>query len=372
MPWAFGPKHTVLIGLVLFCQVTQLNSQRESKIWELKSYWGNFYPGNHISSTTSNVPGDLSALDVRLSWAPKKASSYAKAHRYPTWGIGFFSSLYQPGFLGNYRALYGDVHISILSHPRSRWSWYYSLGTGVGFGFKPYHEELNKENIYIGTQLNAFVRLETFLRFRVAKTWFLQAGIGFHHFSNGSLQLPNKGLNLLPVQFGLQKGWNEPSKTTQTQQMPPLIDKRVIEIKAGLGIKSTSISQLHYHKARLSFHYLQKLNLKYSWGAGLDLFFSSPIPYTNKPPVPSNVSAGISGAWKWHLTERLRVPIQVGFYLNRNKAHDESAAYYQFVGLEYAVDRHWLAAVQLKAHGGSADFIAWTLGYAIPHRSSLK
>lgn len=360
-----------ITGVILLGLSPVLPAQSIKKTWELKSFWGNAYPTHQNRSIALAHPIQLQALDLRLSWIPKVINPFAKAHRNPTWGIGIFSSLHQPSFVGNYQAIYGDVQISLLSPSISRWDWLYGLGTGLGFGFRPYNDQFNKENIYIGSQLNAFIRLETFLRYRFAKTWSFQAGICFYHFSNGGIKLPNKGLNYLPIQFGINKGWVKSIQTNVPQQIHPFPDHSTFEIKAGFGVKNTAFGQIHYNKARISFYYLKRLNLKYSWGAGSDVFLSGPIVYTNRQTITSTISTGIAGIWRWHLTERLRLPLQIGLYVNRNKDHDESAPYYQFLGLEYTFDRHWQAAVQLKAHGGSADFIAWTLGYTIPHHKSF-
>lgn len=73
----------------------------------------------------------------------------------------------------------------------------YELNLGLSFGWKSYKEVDNEDNHVLGTPVNAYIGADVFFRFMVSRHWDLNAGVGFIHFSNANLRMPNEGINNL-------------------------------------------------------------------------------------------------------------------------------------------------------------------------------
>ncbi len=73
----------------------------------------------------------------------------------------------------------------------------YELHLGLSFGWKAYKEVDNEDNHVVGSEVNAYIGADVFLRFMLSCRWDLNAGVGFAHFSNANLEMPNEGINNL-------------------------------------------------------------------------------------------------------------------------------------------------------------------------------
>lgn len=123
-------------------------------------------------------------------------------------GIGVSGhSFFNTAELGNPVAVYLLQGARICSfHPRL--SLNYEWNFGLSFGWNPFSYETNPYNQVVGSNLNACLNANFYLRWMLSRQVDLTAGFSAAHFSNGSTKLPNAGVNTLGLTFGLMHCFN--------------------------------------------------------------------------------------------------------------------------------------------------------------------
>ncbi len=117
-----------------------------------------------------------------------------------SFGVGFYGGSFDNNDFGEPNALYGFIDIPFY-RSKSKWSWIYGIGLGLAFNFNPYNPETNPDNGLIGSEKNVYIALTIEGRYQITPHWEAGLGAGFKHFSNGRIQMPNSGINVVPVTF---------------------------------------------------------------------------------------------------------------------------------------------------------------------------
>ncbi|WP_295935606.1 acyloxyacyl hydrolase [uncultured Alistipes sp.] len=87
-------------------------------------------------------------------------------------------------------------------NPRASFNYEWNLG--LSYGLEPFDDYSNPYNDMIGSKLNIYLHAGVYFNWMVAPRLDFRAGIAFSHFSSGNTHLPNKGMNILGLQLGLQ------------------------------------------------------------------------------------------------------------------------------------------------------------------------
>lgn len=111
------------------------------------------------------------------------------------------------GGLGNREALGSFVGVApnMTLNAISR-KWYsprVALGLGVAYFTKPYNAETNATNFYIGSSFTALGYASVYLQPQINNHLTLKTGVSVIHCSNGHVQIPNLGINVPTIFFGL-------------------------------------------------------------------------------------------------------------------------------------------------------------------------
>ncbi|WMX14532.1 acyloxyacyl hydrolase [Aureispira sp. CCB-E] len=122
------------------------------------------------------------------------------------------------------------------------------IGWGAGIITKTYDSFYNKDNIVIGSTLNACVILRALFRYRISNTFHLQLGGGVTHYSNGGFTNPNLGINIPFAQVGIQYSFQKPTvpdslSTQLIAGLPALNQSFRPFIQIGLGLTEMATSR---------------------------------------------------------------------------------------------------------------------------------
>lgn len=309
-------------------------------------------------------------LNVRVGWrGTGKKDQYRQIYNYPTYGIGFYSSTFDSDIIGNPYALYGFIQTSIAPRDNKRWTYDYRIGLGLSGNFNPYHEEENPLNLVIGSRTNVFIDLGIRIQYTFHAKWRAGLGLSFHHFSNGALALPNKGINLIPLSISVhyQPHRFEPF---QRDTLAPYSHKVICDMSFGMGLKQMEKnSKNRYVKTTLGVYASKHLSYKWRMGGGYDLFYSSSGRYEEVAgDVSGKVSSVLSGGPSFYLVhvlnEKLLLNGNIGYYLHSQRFNGEIKKIFLRAGARYYVYQGLNFGVSIKAHMGKADFIEWTIGYS--------
>ncbi len=367
--------------LLLFCTIALLGNELSAQDQinfrpKIKKY----YSSLHISTEHGAMLGNstefsdklvnssyYNGVDVRYGWSKNNIEdTYNNVYRFPTIGVGWYSSTFHNSEIGKPNALFLFFILPIHFMESKRWTSSYTGAFGLSYKFNPYDEIENPINVFIGSYRNCYVNLAYAINYNISPKLVAYASMGYKHFSNGSFKQPNYGINLFPLGIGVRYKFVEQVQNKPVHPLDPFIRHNQYNVMLGLGSKNYVHNDPNYFKMTVGVNYLRQINYKYRVGVGMDFFYSAAANQRN-PSSQSNFSKSFSyavvGSWEWVITRVISVPIGLAYYLHRNEENGEKTAYYERVGLRFRMAEHLNLGITIKAHGGSADYFEWTLAY---------
>lgn len=204
-----------------------------------------------------------SHYDIRLKWrqAKENTSPYDRALNRPIIQggllLGDFSrtkvyreeSAYH-STIGRMWTLYGGMQLELAAG--DRWGVGADLQNGISYCTDPYNEHDNADNNIIGSHFSLYVNLGLYARYRMTRRWHIALNIDFKHYSNGSLDRPNLGINAigptLALQYDIQPPTTDDNPDQEKRIIPAaqcqstgqkLFNKKIYtDFMAGLGMKA--------------------------------------------------------------------------------------------------------------------------------------
>lgn len=360
-----------LNSFLLSAQILNNNEKNDKNhlVFELEVENGGILPQKGLKSTTYEN-AYYNGLNFKIGWKQRsKSDQYNQIYNYPIYGIGLYSSTFHTPIIGSPFALYGFVQTPISPKPGSKWSYDYRIGLGLSGNFEPYNEHENPLNVVIGSKNNVFIDLGLRAQYQISPHWKSGIGLAFHHFSNGALALPNKGVNLVPITLSVSYQLNTENKLNRDSILEPYSSKIHYDINYGVGLKQLrdDLDQ-RFLKTTLSLYASKHINYKWRMGGGFDIFYSSSgndteIAGDQSGKFSSKISGGPSFYIAHILNEQLILNGNIGYYIHNQRFNGEIRKYFLRAGARYYVYKNVNAGVSIKAHMGKADFIEWTVGY---------
>ncbi len=358
-----------------FTDSVSVRKVRNPIVIEIEAENGGILAEKDIKNTTFE-DAYYSGFNLRVGWQTQKSKDiYHQLYNYPIYGIGAYTSTFKTNVLGSPYAIYGFILVPIHPKENRRWSYEYRIALGLSGNFKPYDEEKNPLNLVIGSKNNVFIDLGFRAKYKLHEKFDVGIGAAFHHFSNGALRLPNKGVNLLPITASLSYTPNPKNVDFSRVEVPPFESSFLYHINIAGGIKQVDKeSDKRYYKSTLGAYMSRHVSYKWRIGAGFDLFYSASgnaveIAGDEKGKLGSVLSGGPAFYLAHVLNERLVLNGNVGYYLHRNAFNGEIKKVYLRAGARYYVYRNLNMGVSIKAHMGKADYIEWTTGYTFGRKT---
>jgi len=305
-------------------------------------------------------------LDLRIAWQKRENTVYSTIYRAPKYGFGFYSGAFKNDDFGEPNGLYGFFE-SHIGKQRKKLNWIYSIGFGLAFNFNYFDPEDNPINTLIGSHKNFYVAFSFEGRYNITEHWVAGLGLGLKHFSNGRYNAPNAGLNMVPITFTTEYDFGHEFPDYDKTKLSKFIPFNMISIFGAGGVKQFKIEEAHYFKSTFSVNAIRQFSYKFRYGIGFEIFYTAGSldrVTEDKSDFNKQFSYGFTGVFEWLLTQRLYMPINIGFYLNKNKENLEEVMFNR-IGLRYLVgnNKKMMVGVGLKITELHADYIEWTIGY---------
>ena len=298
-----------------------------------------------------------------------EADAWAKAFNYPDVGTSLMYQNFKNGAIGANVSIYRHYNFYFWNRKMV-----FRIGQGIAYAGKKYHKSENYRNLFYGTHIVASTYAMLNYHYpNLWKQWGIQAGILMTHYSNGSLKSPNKGVNTLNVNFGVQYALN--SNTNKDPSVLPdhidLNEKIRFQGKLSLGMNEGDIIETgQYPFFILSASVDKRLNRKSALQLGTDFFVS----YFLKEHIKYSATAFPEGNLKGN-EDFLRLGIffghelfinkwslvtQIGYYVY-NPVGFESDVYFRG-GLKRYFNKKWFGSVSIKTHALKAEALEWGIG----------
>lgn len=346
-------------------------------IWQVEVENGGMISNNRqIRETFDDIY--YNGINLRVGWQSEKGGDlYHQRYHYPAYGIGLYTSTFHKKEIGTPVALYGFVATPISAGRFRKWDFNYRIALGIASNFQPYDEENNPTNILLGSHRNVYIDLGLQASYKIGKQFQLGAGFAFHHFSNGSIRQPNKGINLVPFTLSATYRPRRSVPDFGKVEEPPYESDISYHLHHASGIKQFNPqNKKRFYKSNLGLYRSRSLGAKWRLGLGADLFYSDSGRY---PEIAGDkagkIKALFSGGPAFYidhvLTKNLYINGNVGMYLSRNSFNGEIEPVFLRIGVRHKILRSYYAGVSIKAHMGKADFVEWTIGHTWRHKGKI-
>jgi len=298
---------------------------------------------------------------------------WERAYNYPLIGVSmFYSGIGNNPSLGSAFAVMPFINFPL--YKNDNFTAGFRLALGIGYLTKPFDRISNYKNLAIGSHLNAAVNLLAEARYRINYFLSVTGGVSLQHFSNGSLKLPNYGINLIMVNAGIAyRPFNE-NHNIGDRYYPPTepysaIVRRSFEVSIGAFVGYKNMQAIYGENYWISHFYgnaFLQVSPKSKFGAGLDCSYDPSqikVLEMNGTPVDNKLSIlrpGINGAYQLVMSQ-LGFILNLGCYLGGKEK--SNGPLYQKISVQYGFSKNIYAAVMIKVHWGRADYIGWGLGY---------
>ncbi len=373
----------ILVAFILF-SISGL-AQFEHKLFssnliiETKLHYGFIYP-QHLEMEVFDA--HFPAFEFTLEQLTYGKHKWERDYNYPLIGvITWYSGVGNSPYLGQAYALMPFINFPL--YKNNNLTFGFRLALGLGYITKPFDRISNYKNLAIGSHLNAAVNLMLEARYRINYFLTLTTGISLQHFSNGSLKLPNYGLNIPMVNVGVAY---RPFKANQniddrfyapTEPFEAIIYKN-LEFNIGLLLGHKNM-QAVYGQNYTVFHLYEntffRISKKSKAGFGVDFSYDpsqlktlemSGDTVNNKWQI---IRPGINGAYQLVMS-RVGFIFNLGCYLYGKES--SNGPLYEKFSFQYNFSRDFFASVMLKVHWGRADYIGWGLGYKFDMKYGKK
>lgn len=301
----------------------------------------------------------------------------------------------------DYDSRMGDIitFYGMFSRPffrTKRWEADYSLAFGVGYSNEKYNTHNAIDNELIGSRWLIYFGAGLHATYRVAANWGLKAGLEFYHHSNGALNRPNKGANILAPSVALCYYPYMESLTNSGEYRPSRFNKYwYCNFTLGVGGKTlledwqktqfeTAPGEDGYRTDKFKFHAAYSMQIdvmcryarRWASGIGADIFYGTYSSYIEDMDRQqghtishSPWSVGIAAKHNVYY-HNISLAMSLGYYLYREMGHNASInekPYYERIGLHYTFPSLGGLTIgcNVKAHLTKADLTEFVISYPI-------
>jgi hypothetical protein len=379
-PW----QAAALVGIVMALSIRGF-AQFEHKLFssnllvEGKVHYGFIY-AQHLEMELFNA--HFPAYEFTIQQITYGKYQWERDYKYPLIGVtSWYSGLGDNPSLGQAFALMPFINFPL--YRQQDFMAGFRLALGIGYLTNPFDRLDNYKNLAIGSHFNAAVNLMVEARYQLNYFLTLSAGISLQHFSNGSLKLPNYGLNIPLVNAGIALRPFKANQNIDDRFIAPTdpfeaIIYKTLEFNIG-GLAGYKNMQAVFGQNYLVFHLYENTFFRIGKiskaGFGLDFSYDpSQISVLEKNgdtlenPLKI-IRPGINGAYQLVMS-RVGLIVNFGCYLGG--AEKSNGPLYEKFSFQYNFSRNLYATVMLKVHWGRADYIGWGLGYTFNMKYGKK
>ena len=294
--------------------------------------------------------------------------------------------------LGNALSFYGQFARPLLR--TRRWEMDYALNFGVAWSQHKYDRENNIDNELVGSRWSIFFGAGLHATWHFSRDWGARLGIDYYHHSNGALNRPNKGANIVGPSLGLvYQPYYEaslPDGRVEARRFQPYA---YLNIYGGIGGRTlmeewqqtqfyTDPGEEDYRtdsfRCYLAYSFGADVMYRYArrWasGIGLDVCYATYdgrlreiCAQRNDPSEVSPWSVGIAAKHEAFFGP-LSLNVALGFYVFRHMgqwSRDLEAPCYERVGVNYRFRRMGdvKIGINVKAHLTKADLTEVVISY---------
>lgn len=339
----------------------------------LNALSGYHVASNPIAKTGMSLSGFTHGFSVSIHKYGLNNHSFTKTYGAPK--IGFtckFLQLNNTDTFGFCLGLIPTYDLPVIKGEKASLS--ARIGYGLNINNRQYHQQKNFDNRAISSALNFGFDIGACIQLYVNKYIEAEFFTGLYHVSNGSLKMPNGGINVIYGSAGITYFPHGISSNKNLKPNYALKEKKWnYHLQLATGYRELGYFDYltQFWVASIGQQYLYSCNSLYSLGIGLDGFYDATQALLYEPKlrvrdVKENqkflLAMGISQRFE---IGKIFLPIGIYHYLAPMK-HIKEPIYIRF-GMGYQFHPKWFSGLFFKGTINQkqqlqSDFMEWTLG----------
>lgn len=342
--------------------------------FEVSPFAGYHFAPNVVWNSSASMNGGASGMDISLVRQGFRNAMLNNQWNKPQMGITLRTlALNNPDTFGYAIGLFPTYSFPLLKASGKPLNIGVRVGYGINYNTQGYDSLTNFDNRAISLPLNFAVDAALQLHYHFTSKSAASLRLGWYHVSNGSLKMPNGGINIL---YG-QVGYTHFLRPLQTDEsvVKTAFDRKW-EYRAAFSVAHRELGYFSYITrfwiASLHQEYCYSLSQVVSVGPAVDVFYDATQPLLDKYSkkvydVPESEKYYLaSGITVNFATHRLFLP--VGFYHYVAPMKQVKEPVYLRFGLGHLLGKHFYTGLffkgtingQLKLQ---SDFIEWSIGF---------
>ncbi|CAA7385781.1 acyloxyacyl hydrolase [Chryseobacterium fistulae] len=316
---------------------------------------------------------------------------WERQYNFPQYGIGFFAfDFLENKQMGSPFAVYGIYNAKLRQWGKLKW--YHNIDFGISFNSNPFNNDTQYYNTSVGSKTNMFISLGTGLYYELGRYFDIGLNLKFNHLSNGSLKIPNKGLNTVAPQLSIV--YYPERINPKLSDTIPIIHKKYNTLEFSVfGGKKDSFYRgdkrddlklyegYDYSIYGAEAFYMRQYSPKSAYGLGVGvtmdeqynhtMYVSDSTLYQKKRFSNNQPLVSIIPTYRL-MMDRLYINIGAGYYVFKKSRKYDSPAFFQRIGLQYQITDRFFAAFGINAYDMHiANYLEWKLGYTF-HKKERK
>ncbi|WBV60298.1 acyloxyacyl hydrolase [Chryseobacterium camelliae] len=378
-----------LVLLSMLCWAQETDSIKGNTSWAVSTgaEYGTVLPTNiHLESYPNRGYTGYSFQFLKQATGAK---DWEKLYNYPQYGIGFFAfDFLENKQMGSPFAVYGIYNAKIKQWGKLKWS--HHINFGISFNSNPFDLENRYYNTSVGSKTNMFISVGTGLYYEMGKHFDLGLNLKFNHLSNGSLKIPNKGLNSVAPQLSLVY---YPERVTIKRDDSVTTNNKkynTLEFSVFAGRKDAFYKGERRDEIKLydgfdysiygtEAFYLRQYSAKSAYGIGIGItkdeeynntmYVSDSTLYQKKRFSHSQLLFSVIPTYRL-MIGNLYVNVGAGYYAFKKTTKYDKTAFFQRIGLQYQFTDRLFASFGINAYDFHvANYLEWKLGYTFSKKA---
>lgn len=225
----------------------------------------------HSSEIEPISHNPVGGFSVNYTFKNKLGEHWRKFYNYSNYGVSYIYKTYNdPDVLGDSHSMAAFLQLPFLKNRR-----HFDMGmkglAGLGYFTNTYDSITNPTNKAISTKLNITAELRLYTRLRFEPI-YLEYSFGLNHSSNGLIESPNLGINVLNSSFTLGYEFEKQMNRSEfyPAEKPPFI-KNEIWAFVSAGFKEIKYDTKKYTFTGVSLNYSRQITVLNKMGIGADL-----------------------------------------------------------------------------------------------------
>ncbi len=384
---------TTLIILFAATVITaQTDTTKRAKFLRFGYQAGSVLPTHEFlqgENATGKTIDYFQSFRLEFGWQTTGEAEWHHVFNFPTYGIGVYSvDFFDDDELGTPSAIFAFFDWPFKRYSKSALS--AEFGFGLAYDWQPFEPEDNPYNLVIGMGRSVYIDVGLKYTYQISKHFDLSGQVSFSHFSNGSTQQPNAGINLLAPRINLAYNFGGRKPLPQRKLLPKYSkDERELTFSLTYGNKSEVFEVKDYPSGGGEFDNLKRddfnvfaflatYNKKFYYnskvGVGAEIEYDASLgveyKYVNgeKMKIDSDtadkIRAGVFAQYTL-VINKMEGLVGLGYYVYGENP-GSLPKIYQRLGAKYYLTENFSLGVNLRFYDFSkADNMEFNFGYRI-------